>query len=189
MMRRYLSVDVDILHRSFMVANLAKCSESEAFAGFVRMVHTAERFPELSRIHLLGCFGNAVHVEGLIRALRLIYAIEPIEGTDRFRLCPGVTPYAAAQADKAASIIYFVRRGKSGPIKIGITTNLERRLRVLQTGSDEQIDVLATVPGSAREEAELHGQWKALRRKGEWFEASSELLTFIESLRYTGRLP
>lgn len=80
-----------------------------------------------------------------------------------------------AQA-KAAPVVYFLRF--SDRVKIGFSTNLAGRLRAIP--HDE---VLATIPGGAREERALHERFADLRVTGEWFLYEDPLRSFIEELR------
>jgi len=75
-----------------------------------------------------------------------------------------------------APLVYYLRFGDR--IKIGTTTNLERRLVVIP--HDE---LLATEPGSFSVEHHRHRQFANLRLTGEWFTAAPQLLTFVESIR------
>lgn len=74
-------------------------------------------------------------------------------------------------------VIYFVRSGDA--VKIGFTSDLEARLRVLRTDTAGEIELLAVMEGDRREEARLHADFKHLRIKREWFRAEEELLAFI----------
>lgn len=75
--------------------------------------------------------------------------------------------------------IYFVQAA-SGPIKIGFTTKTpESRLSELQVGSFEELTLMGAMPGSQRQELEIHRRFEHLRIRGEWFRASPELSLFI----------
>lgn len=82
------------------------------------------------------------------------------------------------------SVIYFVRSGTSGPIKIGKANNLKRRLASLQTSASEPLRVLGVVPGDIPEEAALHAQFADTRLHGEWFAPSDRLLAYIAEVSY-----
>ena len=80
--------------------------------------------------------------------------------------------------------VYFLRSGPQGAIKIGFTGgNVHARIAELQTGSAEQLLLLATMAGTMSDEQGLHRRFAALRIRGEWFHAAPELLTFILGLR------
>jgi hypothetical protein len=66
------------------------------------------------------------------------------------------------------SQVYFIRVGKH--IKIGVTTNLESRLRSFRTASAEEITVLLTIPGDRAVESHLHGLFNEERIRGEFFQ-------------------
>jgi hypothetical protein len=68
-------------------------------------------------------------------------------------------------------------------IKIGITDNVERRLRHLSSQSPTPIRLLISIRGTTRQEYVLHRMFASDRRNGEWFTASEQLLAFIAWLR------
>jgi hypothetical protein len=63
--------------------------------------------------------------------------------------------------------VYFAKAGDR--IKIGFSTNVERRLRALGTGSPQVIQLLGVMPGSKRLERTIHDDLKAHRQHREWF--------------------
>jgi len=71
--------------------------------------------------------------------------------------------------------LYFIgAAGREDPIKIGITDNLEDRLRQLQTGASRPLKIIAQFPMESRQlaltaERELHSKYANYRLKGEWF--------------------
>lgn len=78
---------------------------------------------------------------------------------------------------------YFIQAENGGPIKIGYTSkdNPEDRLRDLQTGNPNQLRLVAAIPSNI--ERDLHRKFSHIRIKGEWFESTDELLSFIDSLQ------
>jgi len=74
-------------------------------------------------------------------------------------------------------MIYFIQSGNY--IKIGYTKNVESRIKALQTASPHSLNVVLTMPGGLRKEAELHSLFSHLKVRGEWFNATSELLNFV----------
>jgi predicted GIY-YIG superfamily endonuclease len=79
--------------------------------------------------------------------------------------------------------IYFVRSAASGLVKIGFTASPETRMRGLEHSSGGEIEVLHQMRGTVAEERALHKQFASARRKGEWFEATDELIAHIEALK------
>lgn len=84
--------------------------------------------------------------------------------------------------------IYFVRAGRSGPIKIGVSAAVDVRLADLQVCNAEELFLLGTVAGTSKDETELHKRFSADHIRGEWFHSSVTLLKFIESIN-GGTLP
>nr|WP_276046570.1 MULTISPECIES: GIY-YIG nuclease family protein [unclassified Sphingomonas] len=70
-----------------------------------------------------------------------------------------------------------------GPVKIGTTYDLPRRLRHIQAACPYEVALLADFPGSYGLEAELHEGFRQHRLKGEWFTRAPEILEKIEQLR------
>lgn len=75
-------------------------------------------------------------------------------------------------------MIYFVRAGDNGPIKIGTTIDVGMRLKTFQT-IIYNITLLGVIEGGRSEEKSLHEQFSTIRLSGEWFQDTPELLEFI----------
>ena len=80
--------------------------------------------------------------------------------------------------------VYFVGDGASGAIKIGFTTKCPvHRTKTLQVGNPRQIRYLASFVGTAEDEARMHDRFAAVRVRGEWFKATSELWAVVSECR------
>lgn len=79
-------------------------------------------------------------------------------------------------------MIYFIQGAMGGPIKIGYTNNLGRRLFELQEGNPYPLRVLATTEGDRKVEGLLHRKFSEYRYRIEWFEDAPELLEFIANI-------
>ena len=79
--------------------------------------------------------------------------------------------------------IYFIQSEKGGAIKIGLSKNPEERLNELQTSTPYKLKLLAKIKGDISKERELHRRFARYRIRGEWFEASNELLSYIEQIK------
>jgi hypothetical protein len=79
-------------------------------------------------------------------------------------------------------MIYFIRAGEAGAIKIGYTkSDANRRLYELQTSHPEPLRILGIMGGDCEAERSLHRRFAKDHLRGEWFNPSPELLNFIES--------
>jgi hypothetical protein len=88
----------------------------------------------------------------------------------------------ATKPEVAPCSIYFVQAA-SGPIKIGMAKNAERRVRALRTSSHEPLTLLASFSGEPAIERALHRRFASLRLSGEWFRPEPELLRLIDGIR------
>ncbi|MEU1503060.1 GIY-YIG nuclease family protein [Streptomyces sp. NPDC005732] len=70
--------------------------------------------------------------------------------------------------------IYIIGSDGSPIVKIGRSSNLERRLPTLQTGSHLPLHVLWTCAGDSSLESYLHRYFAARCTQGEWFDFGSE---------------
>jgi hypothetical protein len=77
--------------------------------------------------------------------------------------------------------VYFISSGDA--VKIGVAKNPEARLRDLQVGNANQLEILATISGAGRhEEDSLHKLFEPFRLRGEWFQIQP-ILRWLEGER------
>ncbi len=79
-------------------------------------------------------------------------------------------------------MIYFIRSYNQF-IKIGTSTNVNGRLKKLQTGSPIKFKVQAILDGDYKTESGLHKMFKHIRYNGEWFKYTDELKWFIRAVQ------
>ncbi len=79
--------------------------------------------------------------------------------------------------------IYFVQGECGGPIKIGYTNDIEKRLRALQTGYPDILKLLLAFPGNPQYEKLVHKQLDKYRLQGEWFKPSPEVMNRIRDFK------
>jgi len=113
---------------------------------------------------------NYVHIQGWSKHQRVDKPGAP--------LVPG--PDDPEKTETQVWWTYFVRLGPSGLIKIGKTTNVERRIAIIQTSAPAKLVLLKAIPRNV--ETECHRRFKSIKSHGEWFKAKPELLEFIEQL-------
>lgn len=82
-----------------------------------------------------------------------------------------------------APVVYFVEAKRLGVVKIGRTTEMERRLSRLQVASPVELELLLTIPGGRTEEKALHEKHAGDRVRGEWFRISPAVRATIDALR------
>lgn len=79
-----------------------------------------------------------------------------------------------------AEVVYALGTPGSNVVKIGRTTNLDRRLADIQRMSPVPLTTLWTHPGGSELEANLHRHFKGLRSHGEWFTFRRDPVTLIQ---------
>lgn len=79
------------------------------------------------------------------------------------------------------TFVYFIQSESTGLIKIGRALNVLSRFTQLQTGSADILRLLGCMQAPPDLELELHAQFAAWRRHGEWFEPAKPLLRYIEA--------
>lgn len=109
---------------------------------------------------------------------------EEYDGGQRYRVA-GWWLAMDPPADAASSVVYFAQCGVGGPIKIGRTCDIARRLAELQTASPHPLTLLAATRGATRLERIFHEEFRHARIHGEWFKPSADLLAFIAEIAGT----
>lgn len=72
-------------------------------------------------------------------------------------------------APKAHSGVYVVRAKDSGNVKVGHSGDVDWRLKSLQTGSWEELEIVFVIRGSRETERQIHEDFDHLHIRGEWF--------------------
>lgn len=101
---------------------------------------------------------------------------------------PSKRPLRRKSSD--ADTVYFVQAGgPRGPVKIGITNELSKRLESIRVSNAEPIAVLAIMrfggePGAARRtEQRLHELFAEFRLEGEWFRWHEDIAVAVAQMR------
>jgi hypothetical protein len=80
-------------------------------------------------------------------------------------------------------VIYFARQtGQRGPIKIGLTQNVDKRLRLLCANCPTPIEFAATIEGGIEIESRFHERFLDQQSHYEWFHWSPELQQTIDDI-------
>lgn len=80
--------------------------------------------------------------------------------------------------------VYFIKPiDLAGPIKIGCSKSPNNRLKTLSTWSPFALEIIAQVDGAERLEMQFHALLKASHERREWFKATPEVLSVVESVK------
>lgn len=88
---------------------------------------------------------------------------------------------AKPKASRRMGFVYFVQ-AQSGPVKIGWTHDVAKRVDHIQTHNHEQVSLLGIVAGTSEGEAWIHRALSAHRIRGEWFAYTPEVKVFVANL-------
>lgn len=77
------------------------------------------------------------------------------------------------------SVVYFIRCGVDGPIKVGTAKCAISRLRDLDCGP-YPYSLIGTIPGDFKLERRIHCALRFHRERLEWFKPSPVVLSFVE---------
>lgn len=84
------------------------------------------------------------------------------------------------------SVVYFAIDRAVMLMKVGTTSNEERRKRELQTGNGRRFEWLGSFPGGKPEERRLHlalSDWDGKsRQQGEWFQVTHEIVDIVRNI-------
>lgn len=94
------------------------------------------------------------------------------------KLSEGISPPSKRRTSKTARVYtYLVQAFDGGPIKIGRTIDVAKRISLLQCGNPKPLRLL-TVQEGDREHA-LHMKFAQYRTTGEWFISGPEIIDWI----------
>lgn len=76
-------------------------------------------------------------------------------------------------------VVYFVQHGCCGPIKIGKTRDIEKRMSTMEADAPEPLKLVLMLSDAT--EAQMHKRFAGLRGRGEWFKPAPQLVEFVNS--------
>ena len=84
--------------------------------------------------------------------------------------------------------LYFILDAPRGAVKIGRANKPERRLRELQTGCANRLELLLVFRGEGEREKEFHERFAEWRLEGEWFRYRG-VRSYLKAYRSEQRTP
>lgn len=81
-------------------------------------------------------------------------------------------------------VVYFIQAEGGGDIKIGVSKNVNERLKQLQISNSEKLIITNILPGGYEKEKELHEKFKGINKGGEWFKATHMLAEISKALPF-----
>lgn len=91
---------------------------------------------------------------------------------------------------RLGTFVYFLRPvGLLGPIKVGCSEEPKRRLEDMLTWSPLKLEIIATTPGTLKDESFLHRCFAASHSHREWFNPSPEIQIALLTISNGGGMP
>jgi len=81
-------------------------------------------------------------------------------------------------------MVYFILNKDSNHVKIGYSKNPTLRIKTLQTGSSNRLELIAILKGTIKEEKFLQKKFNKYHINNEWFEYNENIREFIKYLDY-----
>ena len=114
---------------------------------------------------------------------RFVYARTRDAAEQKMRTARGEPLLSDVDFDNGSNV-YFIQAATGGPIKIGVSSDVKKRLTALQMCCPVPLRVLHTIPGGGHSlETELHKRFAAWRLHGEWFDNVGELMALIRDFK------
>lgn len=155
-------------------------SGAKGLAGLLSVpAHVVEEaLPELLEDGCLEAHGTTIVVPNFIEAQEAKKSDQARQQEHRLKRRDQVR--AGLDPSSKSTVVYFIQGEDGGPIKIGRTDDLAKRIVGLETSRPDRLVTLGTFPGTLRDESEIHQRFADIRERGEWFQATPELLAFIK---------
>jgi hypothetical protein len=99
--------------------------------------------------------------------------------TPRARPATAFLSSASLPSIQTGPCVYVLQPTDGGPIKIGFTQNLTRRLLSIQAMGAQPLALLGTICGDRETERKIHIQLTTSRWRGEWYQPTSSVLRFL----------
>jgi hypothetical protein len=84
------------------------------------------------------------------------------------------------------SFVYFAKR-EDGLIKIGVSTNVKRRISEIEANTGMDMTLLGTIPGGQDIEGAIQKELATYRKRCEWFAPEDEVLQTIKTILEAGK--
>lgn len=82
--------------------------------------------------------------------------------------------------------LYFIQQKSGGPINVGGTRNVKRRLYDLQAANPEELRLMACVCARPSLETDIYALLDAIRIRSKWFEATELTQNLMHAARQEG---
>lgn len=141
----------------------------------------SRRAATVSRVDL-GRVLDTVKLDGRIAANQRRAAVRRVTPILGAAIMAQIPPELVERERSCGTFVYFMRVGDR--LKIGMSGNVRKRAKAIQTGQSDQVEVIYSVKGGRELEKHFHARFEAIRLHGEWFEYRGPLKAFLAGLPY-----
>ena len=78
-------------------------------------------------------------------------------------------------------VVYFLKNGVRGRVKIGFSQGHKNRIASLQNASPDKLALIGTIPGNVKLERRMQKRFHEHRETGEWFRIEGTLTKFLKA--------
>ena len=81
--------------------------------------------------------------------------------------------------------VYFITMNTGGecPVKIGYSSDIDKRLSALQTASPYTCEIVGKLAGDFSLEREIHSKFRQYNMRGEWFRPVDEIFIYLRDMQ------
>jgi hypothetical protein len=76
--------------------------------------------------------------------------------------------------------LYFIKVGDK--VKVGTSSDVNKRMKQIQTGNPDKVEKLAEFEGFAEKESGIHKELSDIHVRGEWFKFGDKIKWVIDTL-------
>lgn len=79
--------------------------------------------------------------------------------------------------------VYFVQAGDAGPVKIGVSADVDKRITELQVSAPSELRLLAVISDAGADvERRLHTEYADELMRGEWYRPCERLMALVQKV-------
>lgn len=157
------------------ILRLRSAHRYRAIVSYIKSLTWAEHWKE-NRFHYKGMLRVFMATPAVARQLEEVGLWEQ-QGDEWLIVHPDLPAFIEAHRknQRSESIVYLIREGDDGPVKVGKSCSPRTRLAELQTSHHRPLTLLGVLPGVI--ERELHEFLSEYRVHGEWFDLPENVIS------------
>lgn len=127
-------------------------------------------------VEILNVYSNSLYCGFCENCGKLVFSCAPHQSPKFCRFC------IYQKLSICKSLVYLIRSPATKLLKIGVTTNIEKRINDLSNMQGSDLELVAVLPGDHKLETALHKMFSIYRVRGEWFTPSFKIISTFRIL-------